>query len=959
MIGQTISHYKITGKLGEGGMGVVYKAEDIKLRRIVALKFLSTAALGDEDEKARFFREAQAAALFDHPNIAAVHDIEETDGHTFMAMAFIDGPTVGEKIKERPLKMEEALDIAIQICEGLKEAHENGVTHRDVKPANIMLTRKGRVKITDFGLAHLAGRSKLTKSGTTLGTPAYMSPEQALGEPTDRRSDVWGVGIVLYEMMAGRPPFVSEHEQAIVYSIINEDPEPLTAVRTGLPTELDRVVFKGLAKKPEERYQHVDDMLVDLRKLQKKLEADKSTTLRTGPTVSDVGARHAVPAAPEETAGTRAQHAVPLHSSGDVSEHPLVKYRVIENLEEQGDQVTYRAEDTQPHRSVAIRVVPESEAHKLEKQRQLQRRGMFAMAVLVVLSLAFGVSQWLGKPSATKAMPLRKFSFTPPEKLSRQWADLHVAVSPNGRYVAFVAGDARSVWIRDLANEQAREIQGTENARYPFWSPDSAFIGFGTDNELKKISVEGVATITLCELHRWYFGGSWSPDGDSIVFASENPVKLYEVPARGGAPKLLFEPEKSEKGRHSVFPHFLPIEAAVRSVLFGKGTNQNTEIVLKNFETGERSSFGAGRFPRYSSTGHIVYQTHDREGGLRALPFSIQTLGPTGEAFPIAQDVGFPSIADDGTLVYADFDAGGGLQQLVWIDREGRKLGEIGQPQESIGNPDLSPDERRVAAPGIEGDNRDIWIHDTDRPVKTRFTFDRAWVAAWTPSGKEITFTSPRSGNADLFTKPADGSGEAEVLVGTPVRESTPEWSLDGRYLIYNPRSQETQRDLAYRERQQDGSLGEAVVFLQTEFEDAAPKFSPDSQFVVYTSDESGRFEVYVRSFPGGAGRRQISTGGGTQPRWSRDGTEIFYVERDTLMAVAVATTPSFSANSPQVLFEHPGLFAGSQVSPQYDVANDGRRFVLKETLEGAKPTSIHVVQNWFAEFKDRQTDQP
>ena len=524
MIGQTISHYKITGKLGEGGMGVVYKAEDIKLRRIVALKFLSTAALGDEDEKARFSREAQAAAMLDHPNIAAVHDIEEMDGRTFMAMAFIDGPTIGEKVKERPLKMEEALDIAIQICEGLKEAHEQGVTHRDVKPANIMLTRKGRVKITDFGLAHLAGRSKLTKSGTTLGTPAYMSPEQALGEPTDRRSDVWGVGIVLYEMMAGRPPFVSEHEQATIYSIINEDPEPLTAVRTGLPTELDRIVFKGLAKKPEERYQHVDDMLVDLRRLQKKLEADSSTTPRTGPAVKDVGARHAVPAAPEGTTGTRAQHAVPLHSGGEASEHPLVKYRVIENLEEQGDQVTYRAEDTQLHRSVAIRVVPESEANKLEKRRQLQRRGMFGIAVLVVLSLAFGVSQWLAKPSATGTMPLRKFSFAPPERLSLQFAFSPVAVSPDGGHVAFVAGDARTLWIRDLANEQAREIQGTENARYPFWSPDSEFIGFGTDKELKKISVEGAATITLCELpHRLYLDGAWSPDGDSIVFSSDNP----------------------------------------------------------------------------------------------------------------------------------------------------------------------------------------------------------------------------------------------------------------------------------------------------------------------------------------------------------------------------------------------------------------------------------------------------
>ena len=351
---------------------------------------------------------------------------------------------------------------------------------------------------------------------------------------------------MLYEMMAGRPPFVSEHEQATIYSIINEDPEPLTAVRTGLPTELDRIVFKGLAKKPEERYQHVDDMLVDLRRLQKKLEADSSTTPRTGPAVKDVGARHAVPAAPEGTTGTRAQHAVPLHSGGEASEHPLVKYRVIENLEEQGDQVTYRAEDTQLHRSVAIRVVPESEANKLEKRRQLQRRGMFGIAVLVVLSLAFGVSQWLAKPSATGTMPLRKFSFAPPERLSLQFAFSPVAVSPDGGHVAFVAGDARTLWIRDLANEQAREIQGTENARYPFWSPDSEFIGFGTDKELKKISVEGAATITLCELpHRLYLDGAWSPDGDSIVFSSDNP------PPSSMKCRLAAEPRSCSSSRKS------------------------------------------------------------------------------------------------------------------------------------------------------------------------------------------------------------------------------------------------------------------------------------------------------------------------------------------------------------------------------------------------------------------------
>ena len=218
-------------------------------------------------------------------------------------------------------------------------------------------------------------------------------------------------------------------------------------------------------------------------------------------------------------------------------------------------------------------------------------------------------------------------------------------------------------------------------------------------------------------------------------------------------------------------------------------------------------------------------------------------------------------------------------------------------------------------------------------------------------------FTSPRNGNADIFTKAVDGSGEPKVLVGTPVHEDTPDWSLDGKYLIYNPQRPETLRDLAYRERQQDGSLGEEVMFVQTEFEDAAPKFSPDGRYVVYVSNESGRFETYVRSFPDATGKQQISILGGTQPRWSHDGKEIFYVERETLMSVHVETTPSFKLDAPQPLFDHPGLFADPYVSPRYDVANDGQRFVLKEELESTEPVSIHVVQNWFAEFKDRERD--
>jgi serine/threonine protein kinase len=275
MIGRAISHYKVLEKLGEGAMGVVYKAEDQRLRRTVALKFLSPQSFGSTEERKRFLREAQAGAMLDHPNVAAVYEVEEVEGETFIVMAYIDGPSVAGRLLLGELPIDEALDIAIQAGEGLQEAHQNGIVHRDVKPSNVMVNSKGQAKITDFGLAQMAGRSRLTRSGTTMGTPAYMAPEQALGAPTDRRCDIWSLAVMLYEMLSGRAPFEGEHEQTIVYSIINEDHEPVTARRSGLPAELDRIFAKALAKNAAERYQHVDEFVVDLRLVRKKLHAGR------------------------------------------------------------------------------------------------------------------------------------------------------------------------------------------------------------------------------------------------------------------------------------------------------------------------------------------------------------------------------------------------------------------------------------------------------------------------------------------------------------------------------------------------------------------------------------------------------------------------------------------------------------------------------------------------------------
>ena len=282
MIGQTISHYKITEKLGEGGMGVVYKAADTKLERPVALKFLAAHAIEDPEHKARFVREAKAAARLDHQNICSVYEIDEAEGQTFLAMAYLEGHTVKDKVAERPLKLDEALDIAVQTAQGLQAAHEKGIVHRDIKSANLMVTPQSQVKIMDFGLAQLAERSKLTETSTILGTPAYMSPEQAIGEKTDRRTDLWSLGVVLYEMVAGRLPFEAERQEAVLFKISSDEPEPVTALRAGLPMELEWIVGKCLAKAPDERYQHAEDLLVDLRSLRKKLASGSSTASRTG-----------------------------------------------------------------------------------------------------------------------------------------------------------------------------------------------------------------------------------------------------------------------------------------------------------------------------------------------------------------------------------------------------------------------------------------------------------------------------------------------------------------------------------------------------------------------------------------------------------------------------------------------------------------------------------------------------
>ena len=489
MEGTTISHYKVIVKVGEGGMGIVYKAEDTKLKRPVALKFLAPHLLQDEEARKRFHREAQAAAALHHPNVCTIHEIGEADGKTFLAMAFLEGESLDNKIEQGPLPLKVALEIARQIALGLEAAHEKGVVHRDIKPGNVMIDAKGQVTVMDFGLALLTEGSKLTKLDTTLGTVAYMSPEQAQGVEVDHRTDIWALGCVLYEMTCGQRPFRGVYDQALLYEIAHEEPEPLTGVRTAVPVELEWIVDKCLAKDRDERYHDAKDLILDLTNLNKKLTSGRSTILkgRAGLSGGGPGASSLQSAA---DAGRPPVAPAPA-AAGQASAHPLVKYHVVEQLSGAGDSVIYEAEDTERKRSVSIRILPREAARKsesLERRYPLLRGGLVAACFLLIVAAGVILSSWLSSPPEGPETPLRRFA------LAVEGEQIQAgAVSPNGRHIAYTtgAGFSSRLWIWDLDRLTPRKIETASVAIRPFWSPNSDSVAFQTfpEWELKKVSV--------------------------------------------------------------------------------------------------------------------------------------------------------------------------------------------------------------------------------------------------------------------------------------------------------------------------------------------------------------------------------------------------------------------------------------------------------------------------------------
>jgi eukaryotic-like serine/threonine-protein kinase len=856
--GDRLGPYEILAPIGAGGMGEVYKARDTRLDRTVAIK------VAKEQFSQRFEQEARAIATLNHPHICTLYDV----GPNYLVMEYIDGQPL-----KGPLPLDEALRLATQIADALDAAHRKGITHRDLKPGNILVTKAG-VKLLDFGLARLAHKTAtdgdtvtmaMTNPGTILGTFQYMAPEQLEAKEADARTDLFAFGAVLYEMVTGRKAFEGNSQASLITAIMSSQPPAMAELQPMTPPALESVVKTCLAKDREERWQSARD-------LKRALE--------------------------------------------------------------------WVANGTEP---------------RLFAPSRSRSRGVVAWAVAAVATLALSTLAFVQFREAPPEQRSVRFQIPPPEKSSIQFFRL----SPDGRALAFIAGDGR-LWIRPLDSLQAQAIPGTEGATFPFWSPDSAFVGFFAQRKLKKINASGGPPQILCDASN-FPGGAWSRDG-VILFARTTTSELFRVPAAGGVPVQVTT--KSTSAVSHRFPEFLPDgRHFVYTVVFG-GTEESGIYagsldgkppvrLLPDVSNAIYTPPGtAGR------SGHLLFRRGD---ALMAQPFDPARLRMSGDVFPVAEQVavgvsastalGAFSLSENGTLAYGVSVAT--AIQLAWTDRTGKPMGSFGPPG-SYNRFRLAPDEKRMV---FNDANLDIGVLDSVRGVTSRLTFDPAVdvTPMWSPDGLRVLWSSNRNGGFDLYIKSANGTGPEELLVkmGTGNGWGS-DWSKDGRFIFYQMPGAKTGQDLWIAPQFGDRK---PVPYLQTQFDEQEGRFSPDGNWVAYVSNESGRDEIYVQAFPPSGAKFQISTGGGSEPQWRIDGTELFYLGADQmLMAVPVklgrSGSESLHVGVPKPLMAVPPAGNAGTPTRSYAVSNDGQRFLIPNLAGGGTGPPLTVVLNWQAGIK-------
>jgi len=885
-----LSGYEIRGLLGAGGMGEVHRAYDKRLGREVAIKRLPQDFTTDPDRLARFEREARVLASLNHPNIAAIYGIEDTASdpeHRSCALILelVEGPTLADKIERGPLKIAEVTDIAIQIARALEAAHESGIVHRDLKPANIKITLQGTVKVLDFGLAtpvkdaatsHTevsTATLQQTQPGAVMGTPRYMSPEQARGLPVDRRTDVWAFGCVLFEMLTGKPAFSGATMTDIVAKVLERDPD-WASLPAGIPDAMQRVLRWALVKDVHRRLRHVGDAILEL-------EASTSST---------------------------------------------------------------------PHRDT-----------EPDRRRWPMVAALVAAAMIGAISGALG-ARWLQPlpPNAARATARYAIPVAPLEVLPE-----NVAISPDGRYVAYLAGPPahQKTYLRRIDDRESRVISELPmQAPQPFFSPDSQWVAFFDAGKLKKMQVESGTSLTLAEAPTPR-GGTWTGDG-SIVFAPISRGGLMWLPASGGPPQAITSPDETRGETSHRQPEYLPQSRTVLFVAESSGpTGRSLQAVSLDTKAIRVVNTGDGLLPRHLPTGHLAQVI---DGKLVVTPFDATALKFTGPPVTFVDGVNSFSFSSSGTLVYSEAPAyNTRVSTVVWTSRDGSAT-PLPLPPALYDHPRLSPDDRKIVihradARALSGSvlaaSGGLWLYDVTRETLSKLTTGTSddW-AVWTADGTRIFYASNRPRTLwDILVAPTDGSAPAEELLTRPLTQIPRAASLTGDALIY----EETYADrpntlwrLPLRGPREPRPLFGAGAG------EMMPTFSPDGRWVGYVSMHSGRAEIYVRSSTGEGSIWTISNAGGVEPIWSVDGRELFYRADDKMMAVDVAPSTPISFGKPHALFQGSYLF-GPTEGQEFDVSRDGHRFLMLKPQRPLEAAPLSVIVNWFDDLRRRVPASP
>ena len=862
--------YRIIAPLDAGGMGEVYRALDTRLHREVAVKVLPTALSADPERVASLEREARLLAALNHPNIATIHGLEIAGGVHAIVMALIDGPTLADRLSSGPLPLEGALDIARQIAEALEAAHEKGIIHRDLKPANIKLTAAGAVSVLDFGLAKgLAAEGRDVRDapvvgdaasgdGVVMGTPAYMSPEQARGQRVDARSDVWAFGCVLYEMLTAHSAFGRATVAETLVAILEHEPK-WERLPPNVPASIRRTLRRCLERDPRRRLHDIADARIEI----------------------------------EDAAND-----------------------------------------------------PEGAASALVTASDRRRARMLGIST-VVLAIGFAATlgAWLLR-TTVDAPQLRVVDIATP-RTSDPWS---FALSPDGRRIAFVADREGKpmLWVRALDAASAQALPGTEGARRPFWSPDSRSIGFFANSELRRIEARGGSARTVA----YALGGTtaaWGPDG-TILFSGADAPSLRRVDAAGGSVRAATAATAESTGhRH---PQFLP--GGQQFLFFVGGPDAVRGVYLGSLRSSEVTRLTASDAQgAYVSPGWLLFV---RQGTLLAQHFDLGRRMLSGESITVADSVAFEPITGAGAFSTSDvgvmaYRSGRpSMTRLSWFDRSGNALGTLGSAEQvGLSNLRLSPNGRRLVAERTLQNETDLWLLDAAH--QTRFTRGSdgriARLPIWSPDGERIAYESVASGSVKLSVKPSSGDGDEAVLFESPQGKIPCDWSPDGRFLLYYIPDPKTGTDLWVLPE----ATGVPFIFLKTGANELWGQFSPDGHWVAYQSNETGRYEIYVRPFPASGGAVPVSTAGGVYPRWSRDGKELYFIAPDAKMMASPirAAAATIEAGVPAMLFQTQRVGGGMNVigrGPQYDVTSDGRFLINVDAESSALP--ITLLMNWI-----------